>query len=249
MLDPELFNSKTRLSSYMGKVWRMVETQEMAATLNIVDSVEEQDLLESLLDEIKPPYRTGTEKMHYLLKTAFRYPPLKHGSRFGDRSMPSFFYASESINTVLAETAYYRFVFLYDMTAQYPRPIDSEHSLFNVSVRTKRCIDLGAKKFNSIRPKLTDKKNYTYCQSVGDWALNQKSAEAIRFYSARYPDNINLAIAEPKAIISKSPNSMQSWLCRTSADKISFSSRDAQAPISFNIDHFKVNNTLPRPSA
>jgi hypothetical protein len=96
MLDAKLFSKSNALVTYGAKVWRMVETQETTATLGIVDSMEEQALLEQLLDQVKPPYREGTQGMHYLLKTAFRYPPLKYGSRFGTRLMPSFFYACEA---------------------------------------------------------------------------------------------------------------------------------------------------------
>lgn len=249
MLDTALFSNKTRLSSYAGKVSRMVETQETAATLNIVDSMEEQNLLEGLLDTIKPPYRVGTEHMHYLLKTAFRYPPLKHGSRFGDRTMPSYFYASESSQTVLAETAYYRFVFLSDMKTQYQDTIDSEHSLFNVSIKSSQCLDLCKDKYKPIQSQLQDSRNYTYCQQVGQWAISQKKTDVIRFYSARHLGHANVAIAEPKAIISKSPNSIQSWLCRTSIGRISFSSRETKFPISFARQDFMLDGKLPRPSA
>ena len=70
-------------------VFRIVETQEIAATTGLVDDLEEQHLLEQLLDKVKPSYREGTEKLHYLISTPFRYPPLKYGSRFGDITMPS----------------------------------------------------------------------------------------------------------------------------------------------------------------
>ncbi len=257
MLDAKLFNSQTRLCSYASKVWRMVENQETTATLNIVDSMEEQNLLEELLDNIKPPYRAGTEGMHYLLKTAFRYPPLKHGSRFGDRTMPSFFYASETVQTVLAETAYYRFILLTDMQEPYQQSIDSEHSAFTVSVKTNKCLNLCAKKFTVAQTQLQDSQQYGYCHSVGHWATTQKAAQVIRFYSARQSqymaprqsERINVAIAEPKAIISKAPNSLQSWLCRTSTNKISFSSRETKLPISFAIQDFMLDGKLPRPTA
>ena len=58
MLDKELFNSRTRLCSYVAKVWRMVETQETAATLNVVDSMEEQSLLCLLYTSPSPRDRT-----------------------------------------------------------------------------------------------------------------------------------------------------------------------------------------------
>jgi len=248
VLDSEFFNSTTKLADYSAKVWRMVETQETAATLNIVDSMEEQGVLETLLDEIKPPYRAGTEGMHYLLKTAFRYPPLNYGSRFGTRLMPSFFYGSEGIEGALAETAYYRFVFIYDMQEPYPSGFDSYHSLFNVTVRSSLCLDLCSVEFAELKAGLTHPSAYALCQSVGDWAVNQAGAELIRYYSARMNDAINVAIAEPKSIRSKAPNSRHAWLCRTSTDKISFSSREARFPHTFFLEQFLIDGRLPRPA-
>lgn len=248
MLDKNLFSKSNRLIAYSAKVWRMVETQETTATLGIVDSMEEQALLEELLDQVKPPYREGTQGMHYLFRTAFRYPPLRYGSRFGTRLMPSFFYACETPRTALAETAYYRFVFLSDMQNPYPEQIDSQHTLFSASVRTDKCLDLCAKKYSTLRAKITDPQHYSYCQAIGEWAINQKGAELIRAESVRLRHVSNVVISEPKVIRSKSPISSQTWLCRTSNDKISFSSRDAVSLHSFLLEDFCVNGVLPRPA-
>jgi len=62
--------------------WRAVEAQHQLSTRKLVDSAEEQTLLEELIDGAKPPETFGG-KFHYLLSTPFRYPPLPHGSRFG----------------------------------------------------------------------------------------------------------------------------------------------------------------------
>ena len=248
MLNNKLFNKQTQLVSYNDKVWRMVETQEAAATLNIVDSMEEQNLLEELLDAVKPPYRTGTEGMHYLLKTAFRYPPLKYGSRFGTRSMPSFFYASEQVETALAETAYYRFVFMNDMSKSYNKPIDSRHSMFNVTVKTDACLDLLDPAYSKLQKKLTNINDYSNSQRVGDWAVNDREVEIIRFQSARMTGECNLAIAEPKTIRSKAPISIRNWLCRTSNERISFNCRELAFPYIFPIEMFLVDGVLPRPA-
>ena len=180
MLDAKLFSKSSRLVSYSAKVWRMVETQETTATLGIVDSMEEQALLEELLDQVKPPYREGTQGMHYLFKTAFRYPPLEYGSRFGTRLMPSFFYACEAPQTALAETAYYRFVFLSDMQIAYSKQIDSQHTLFSASVRSDKCLDLCAKKYSAVRKKIIDPQHYSYCQAIGAWAIKHRGVELIR---------------------------------------------------------------------
>ena len=248
MLNSALFNQQTELSTYHAKVWRMVETQETTATLHIVDSMEEQAVLEELLDQVKPPYRKGTEGMHYLFKTAFRYPPLKYGSRFGTRLLPSFFYASEAVVTALAETAYYRFIFLDDMQTEYTKEIDSAYSLFSASVRSQRCLDLRSEAFSDVQQQLVDPQHYAFCQTVGEWAVNQQQVEVIRTESARWPDGTNVAIAEPNAIHSKFPSKMQTWLCRTTASKVSFSSREASSLHSFLRDDFTVEGKLPRPA-
>lgn len=66
-----------------GVIWRVVEDQYRASTRKLVDTLEEHDLLEALLDQDKPPYPVEAEGLHYLLKTPFRYhPPPPFGSRF-----------------------------------------------------------------------------------------------------------------------------------------------------------------------
>ena len=77
-----------------GTLLRLVESQEQVATNQLVSSLERQAVLEGLLEATKPRLRVGTEHLHYLLATPFRYPPLKHGSRFGTRSAPSLFYGA-----------------------------------------------------------------------------------------------------------------------------------------------------------
>jgi len=146
-----------------------VESQEAVATSQIVDSFAEQDVLEAMLDAAKPQYRKGTEGLHYLLKTAFRYPPLEYGSRFGTQLMPSYFYASEEFQTALCETAYYRFLFLEHMQSAYEAPIRSEYSLFRVTVGTENCLDLTAANFKKFKSQLADPQSYHYSHSVGQW--------------------------------------------------------------------------------
>lgn len=62
-----------------GRLVRLVESQEQVATLQLVDTLEEQALLEELLESGKPPVPADAEPLHYLLKTPFRYPPLRWG--------------------------------------------------------------------------------------------------------------------------------------------------------------------------
>jgi hypothetical protein len=65
------------------KAWRAVEGQHVVSTLRLAGGdPARQDLLERILEESKPPLPEGTEGLHYLLATPFRYPPSGAGSRF-----------------------------------------------------------------------------------------------------------------------------------------------------------------------
>jgi hypothetical protein len=97
-------------------------------------------LLEELIDRAKPPERTRG-RMHYLLFTPFRYPPLRHGSRFGTRHERGIRYGSESLRTALAEVAYYRFLFL-DATSADLAPLATELTAYSVRTRTQTGYDL-----------------------------------------------------------------------------------------------------------
>src|SRR3954464_14802986 len=63
---------------------RVVEAQHQLSTRKLVDTAEEQMLLEELPEMSKPPARAPS-RLHSLLSTPFRSPPLRHGSRFGTR--------------------------------------------------------------------------------------------------------------------------------------------------------------------
>ncbi|MDI7027707.1 RES family NAD+ phosphorylase, partial [Pseudomonas aeruginosa] len=76
--------------------------------------------LEELLESSKPPVPADAEPLHYLLKTPFRYPPLRWGSRFGRRHEPSLFYAALKLETAMAESAYYRCVLWSGMAVPPP---------------------------------------------------------------------------------------------------------------------------------
>ncbi len=242
MLDTDLFNQDTPLAEYRSDVWRVVESQEHVATLELVDDLAEQALLEQLLDNAKPKYRAGTESMHYLLKTAFRYPPLRWGSRFGTNLMPSYFYASEQAATALCECAYYRFLFLDDMQQSYERSIRSEHSVFKVLLRSDACLDLTADEFSSQQAQLRAPDSYDTSQSVGKWAFERGDVAMIRFVTARASTGNNIAVAEPSVIRSKKPSVQQRWLCMTKSASVSFSSRESELSYMFPRSDFCDEN-------
>jgi hypothetical protein len=92
----------------------MVEAQHISSSRDLVESREEHDLLEELLENSKPQI---VNNIHYLIFTPFRYPPLKYGSRFGSNHEPSLWYGSINLHTALAEVAFYRLKFFEDTSA------------------------------------------------------------------------------------------------------------------------------------
>ena len=124
-----------------GSALRLVESQEQVATVRLV-GLAEQAVLEDLLEASKPRLPRPAAHLHYLLSTPFRYPPLKYGSRFGRRTEPSLFYGSRALSAVLAEAAYYRFVFWSGMQTAPTKPLATQHSLFSTKITTARGLRL-----------------------------------------------------------------------------------------------------------
>ena len=88
-----------------GEGWRFVEAQHLVSTLKLVDSLQEQAVLEALIEEVKPPLPEDGRDLHYLLSTPFRYgAPYPIGSRFRRAGRTEgVFYASEGIGTAAAD--------------------------------------------------------------------------------------------------------------------------------------------------
>ena len=75
-----LSRERRRLS---GTLWRVVEAQHRVSTMKLADTLEEQALLETVLEETKPQIPADCRQLHYLLFTPFRYgAPYPLGSRF-----------------------------------------------------------------------------------------------------------------------------------------------------------------------
>ncbi len=89
-------------------LWRAVEAQHVVSTMALVDSIDEQHVLERLLDDAKPAVPPGAAHLHWLLFTPFRYPPPPGGSRFRGPNDPGVFYGADAIRTACAELGYWR---------------------------------------------------------------------------------------------------------------------------------------------
>jgi hypothetical protein len=233
--------------SLTGELWRMVESQEQIATMALVDSLAEQAELERLLERSKPP-RRGTEHLHYLLATPFRYPPLRHGSRFGGRFEPSLYYGSLDATALLAETAFYRFVFVSGPTQPFPTPLHSHHTAFSALFSAERGIRLDAPPFDRHRARLSSPVSYLDTQALGA-AMRADGVEAFTFLSARDPAaGSNAALFEPSALVDARPREQAAWACETTATTVTLRQHAAHHVTVFSLASFLFDGRLPAPA-
>lgn len=245
-----------------GTLYRLVESQEQIATRQLVDTLEEQALLEEMLDAVIPPYPENMEHLHYLLKSPFRYPPLKWGSRFGRTFEPSIFYGGCSVDVTLVESAYYRFIFWHSMQAPPPKPImRSVHTLFSVDYQTQKGAQLQSAPFDQYHDILRHPSNYSVAQSLGTMMRSQH-VDVFEYCSARTIQNqeqsqdkklnikqgicVGLFTADP--FCTNQPKERQQWFCDMSAGEIIFKAVESSELIRFYLDQFLLDGELPMPA-
>jgi len=201
-----------------GTCWRLVEAQHHVSTLKLVDSVDEQELLEDLIETTKPPLPPECRDLHYLLSTPFRYGAVyPTGSRFRRAGMTEgVFYAAEAPQTAVAEMAFCRLLF-FSESPDTPWPANpAEYTAFSAEYATKKAIDLTKGKYGTHRARWMHVTDFSHCQAFADAARAAK-IEIIRYASVRDPDHgINLAILTCRAFAKPQPIEQQTWRIRLS---------------------------------
>jgi hypothetical protein len=213
---PAALSSEARAIS--GQYWRLVESQHQVSTLKLVDTLEEQALLESILEESKPVLPPECAGLDYLLATPFRYGAIyPHGSRFrrAGRTL-GVFYASEQVETALAEMSFYRLLFFRDSPGT-PLPANAaEYTAFAAAIATNAAIDLTASPLDRDRKLWTDPIDYEACQSLAE-AARAGGIEAILYRSVRDPrEGLNTALLTARAFSAREPVERQTWRIRLS---------------------------------
>lgn len=238
--------------------WRVVEAQHVVATRKLVDTYEEQTVLEELIDRAKPPLPPEPEArdLHYLLATPFRHPPLAHGSRFGTRAERSLWYGSDRLPTALSEAAYYRLVFL-EGTEAAVEPILVDLSCVRARVRTTHGLDLTREPFTRFQEQISSPVSYAASQALGR-ELRSAGVEAFRYRSARDPEGSTcVALFTPRAFTRREPEALETWYCVATRAGVELSRRDlagwSSGPgdrrvLAFPREVFEVDGVLPAPA-
>jgi hypothetical protein len=208
----------SRAVRFAGEPWRAVEAQHVASTMALVDSLEEQKVLEDLVDDSKPPRPAAAARLHYLLFTPFRYRPPRRGSRFRGDNDPGVFYAADEVRTACAELGYWRWRHLADSPALAAMPVASQ-TVFRVKVAAS-AVDLRVAPFAADRARWTDPADYGACQALAR-AAREAPVQAIRYESVRDPDHAGcLALLDPAGFAKREPLEQQTWVLAVTRDRV-----------------------------
>jgi len=231
-----------------GTVQRLVESQEQVATNALVHTLAEQALLEQMLEGTRPAPSAAIEGLHYLLLTPFRAPPLRYGSRFGRRTEPSLSYGARDTGTMLAESAYKRFVFWSGMDLAPDAPLKTRHTVSRAEIETARGLRLQQPPFAAFAPLLQDGASYVATPALST-ELREAGIEAFEYRSARDAEGgVNVALFTPTALAPRRPHHQVDGLCETGADVVRFYSHEAQQLRRFPLQQFLVDGALPTPA-
>ena len=202
---------KLPLVPYTGRVWRLVEAQHVVATLRLVDSLEEQAILENILERDKPPVPDDCAHLHYLMTAPFRYGLYPEDSRFRRKGQtPGVFYAAEEAVTAAMETVWYRLRFFAAAPEAKLPTGAADYTGFAVDVAAE-AVDLMDGPLVTEREKWTDPTDYSACLELAD-AARATGAGAIRYQSVRDPDRrANLAVLECAAFAKPKPVARETW--------------------------------------
>jgi len=206
---------ETGVRNRASALWRGVEAQHVVSTMRLVDSLEEQRMLEELLEASKPPLPPEARGRHYLVFTPFRYrSPI--ATRFRRASDPGVWYGAEELKTACGEVAYWKWRFLTDSEALAGQALHTEHTFFKAKVRG-RCADLGAPPWKAAAQAWRHKSDYSACQDFADEARRRDLAW-VRYVAVRVPDGTCGAVLRPDALSLAAAFEQQTWACKTTGE-------------------------------
>lgn len=182
--------------------------------MKLVDTLDEQAMLESVLEPSKPPIPSECRHLDFLLFTPFRYgAPYPSGSRFRRAGVtPGVFYASDSADTAIAEMVFHRLLFFSDAPT-VPWPTNAgEYTVFSAGYRSDATLDLTIPPLARHRSRWTHPTDYGACQTLAERA--RLAGIEVMWYAsvrARSVAAVNIALLTCRAFTSRAPMSRQTW--------------------------------------
>jgi hypothetical protein len=217
-----------------GTVLRLVQQQGIDSLAPLVDDLSQLARLEALVETSKPQ-----------LPAPFRYPPLRHGSRFGSRQNRGMFYGSRSRGGSLVEGAYYALLFWDGLIDPPPAPIRRRQTLFSVLLNAARGLQLQAIADEGTQARLRDPVHYGPTQQLGEWMRDQ-SFEAFDYLSARSQDSlVQVGVLTP-AVFHSTPFDQVEITTELTGDHVCFLCHDDDQLHHYPRELFLMDGQLPR---
>lgn len=197
--------------------WRAVESQHAVSTRRLVDTLDEQMLLEEILEQHKPPLPEGAAQVHFLLATPFRYVS-PTATRFRTATDPGVFYGAEEIRTACAELGYWRWRFLTE-SPDLPGIDWTPQTLFSTPLRAGM-IDLRRPPFAADHA-LWTAEDYRATQQFAQ-TCRAAGVAAIRYESVRDPERGGCVAVLSLAAFAGRPDEThsQNWKLRVQRDSV-----------------------------
>jgi RES domain len=196
-----------------GLCWRVVEAQYHVSTLKLTNTILEQQMLEHLVETVKPQIPPECRHLHYLLATPFRYGAIyPKGSRFRRQGMTEgVFYASETVETAVAEATFYRLLFFAESPGTPWSNNPGEYTAFAAEYGTGRGIDLTRGRFAAHRAAWSHPTEYGPTQAFAEIARSA-AIELLRYRSVRDPEQgMNVALLTCTVFTNPEPITFQTW--------------------------------------
>lgn len=216
---PAALSSEAR--PWAGEGQRLVEAQHHVATMKLVDTVEEQALLERLLEATKPVVPEPCRHLHYLLAAPFRYRSAPMGSRFRKAGDPrGVFYAARAERTAVAEIAFWRLLFFAESpdTPWPERPL--QLTSFAVDLDAARALALAEPPLDRDLALWSDPVEYGATRALAE-AARAAAIELLRYPSMRDVEGgENLAVLDCRAFARPEPRDPRTWHLLLDADGV-----------------------------
>ncbi|WP_371194936.1 RES family NAD+ phosphorylase [Glaciecola sp. SC05] len=225
--------------------WRIVETQEIAATRAVTASAQAQSRLEELLDQTKPMVPLDCVGLDYRLFTPFRYPPLDYGSRFGSAIERGIFYGSTSLETAFAEASVYLWLFQAGMADLGPlKQMHAQRTAFQFALLTEQ---------GAMLTELVTKDELKTLCAADSWQASQQKGTQFReqglayliYPSARFEQGNNVAVFKPSAFASRVPIASMQWRLQMNNEYCWFS--NGKTAYEYWHKDFSTDGIIPHP--
>ena len=201
-------------------VWRAVDGLDNLATLRLVDTLAELQVLEQILAHSLPPLPLlppGGAPLEPWLGTPFRHTA-PQPSRFRPAQTTGIWYGADYPEAACAEAGYWRWRFLMDSEGLRGGHLLGTQTVFHAVV-SGPCLNLESPPWNDHAAVWSDPRDTRACLALAALARAQ-AVQWIRYPSARSPEAFCAAVFDPQALSVVAPHAQETWVLKVSAQRL-----------------------------